>query len=312
MLDEWGRTLGYIVTRAANARGKATAKFEHVTILPADNCNLLYNPWRINQKRGVSETIEVANLYQDLERFSEAMIQRSIVQSYMALKVKKKDSVVQARDRADESDNGDVPDMTDDETTTRYKNFERLSMNAIEYVDEDEDIESMQLAGDLPDAQQWIDFFQGQAGWAQGLSAMYSTGKADASYSASMAENNMTWALFDWWQKWEERYYWDWIAERAFRWGSRTGRIPEVPEPQWMDSYSWHGWPIKRAINPLQEANARKADLAIAAITYEDIWGPEWKKHLKKLGEQIRYSRDNGLFIDTFAAKPAAPAGAKP
>jgi len=303
IVDEYDRVRGYIAAKAAGVHGKTEMKYDEVTILPADSCALLYNPWRINQRRGVSQTIEVANLYQDLERFAESMIQRSILQSYFAIKIKKTDSVVEARDRAADNDSGSVPDETTTETGTRYKNWEKLSMNAIEYMDKDEDAEAMQLSGDLPDAEQLIEFFQGQAGWAQGMSAMYSTGKADASYSAAMAENNLTWALFNWWQKWAERYYYDWVAERAFAWGMATGRIDPVETALWADSYSWHGWPKKRAINPLQEAAARKTDLAIGAATYEDFWGPEWRKKLKLLGEQIQFSRDNGLFVSTFAPK---------
>jgi len=301
--DGYDRTVGYIATKKAEVRGKATAKYDEVTILPTDDCTLLMNPWRINQGRGVSDTIEIANMWQDLERFIESLQQRALVQSFMAIKIKKKDGIAQGRGAVSETDNSDgVPDLTSDETTSnaRYKNFEKWAMNAIEYMNPDEDAEAMQMAGDLPDAQQMIDFMQGQAGWAQGLSAMFATGKADASYSASMAENNLTWPLFEWWQKWEERYYYDWVATRAFRYGIEAGKIEAAPEAEWLDKYSFHGWPKRRAINPSQEASATRTNLEIGAITYEDIWGPGWKKHTGLLGEQIKWSRDHGLFVPSF------------
>jgi hypothetical protein len=303
ILDAWDRVQAYVVSRKAAERGKTVAKFNEVTILPAKNCTLLYNPWRINQKRGVSDAIETANLWQDLERFTESILQRALVQSFIAIKIKKKDAAVQGRDAATSSENPDgVPSETSDEVTagTRYKNFEKLSMNALEYLEPDEDAEAMQLAGDLPDAQGLITYMQGAAGWSQGLSRMYATGKADASYSASMAESNMTWAVFFWWQKWIERYFFDWVAEHAFRWAVKARKITPAPEAAWLDNYSWHGWPQRLAINPAQEANARKTDLEIGAIDYTEFHGPGWKKHLALLGEQIKWSRDHGLFVLPF------------
>ena len=306
IVDEWGREAGYIVSRGTDTRGRATAKFDEVTILPADDCRLLFNPWRINQKRGISDTLENANILHDLERFTEALIQRSIVQSFLALQVKKRDGVIQGRDAVTSSENPDgVPAVTSDEVGegARYKNFEKLSMNAIQYLEPDETVESLQLSGDLPDAQELISFMQRNAGWSQGLSAMYATGKADASYSASMAEANMSWAMFWWWQKWTERYYWDWVAEKAFGWAVETNRLTPAREYEWLDNYSWHGWPKKQAINPAAEASGIKTSLEIGAIDYSDIHGPGWKKKLGMLGTQIKYSRDAGLWVPLWAPK---------
>lgn len=302
ILDEYGRSVGYFAMKNRLKHGKTLAKFKEVTVLKKENCRLLFNPWRVNQKRGISDMIECANIWQDLERFNEALIQRSIVQSYLALKVKKKDSIAEARTRIYDTEASAIPNVDSSEKTkgTHYKNFEKLSQNAIEYIDEDEDIESMQLAGDLPDAQQLIDFMQGNAGWSQGLSRMYSTGKADSSYSASMAENNMTWPFFEYWQKFIERYLLDWVAEKAFRWALKTGRLTAAKDSEWVDNYSWHNWPKCRAINPSQEANARKIDLGIGAITYEDLHGPNWRKKVEQLGEQIQASRDAGFWTELF------------
>jgi len=306
--DEWGRAIGYIVTKDKALRGKATVKYSETTILPAASCKLLYNPWRINQRRGTSDYLEIANVWQDLERFSESLIQRSILQSYMAIKIKREGGAIAGRDNAfDSEDAAGVPTVESDNVAngTSYRNYEKLSMNAIEYMEEGEDAEAMQLSGDLPDAEQLIDFLQGGSGWAQGLSAMYATGKADASYSASMAESNMTWALFEWWQKKIERDYFDWVAEHSFRWAVKASRISAANEADWLDNYSWHNWPKRRAINPAQEATARKTDLEIGAIDYEDIHGPYWPDKLENLGTQIKWSRDHGLFVPLFQPQPS-------
>ena len=76
---------------------------------------------------------------------------------------------------------------------------------------------------------------------------------------------------------------------------------------EWMNNFSWRGWPERRAINPMQEAAARKVDLEIGGITYEDIHGPLWRRVLRGLGEQIKWSRDNGFFTNIF--KPESPKG---
>jgi len=298
--DQYGRNLAYIVTSSHATYGKATIKnIDDVTILPVENSMLLYNPWRINQKRGISEELQNANSWADLERFTESMQQRSILQSFLAFEVRKRDGIIQGRDRITDTDNVSTPSLTSDdadEGATNYRNFEKFSQNAIEYMEPDEEIASHQLAGDLPDAQQFIDFMLGQSGWSMGLSRMYATGKADASYSASMAESNMSWNMFEWWQKWIERYFYDWVAKHAFKWAVKTNRLPTMVAHK----YSWQGWPTRKAINPAQESNARKTDLEIGAKNYEDILGANWKEKLKSLGEQIQYSRDNGLFVPLF------------
>jgi len=301
--DDYGRAVGYLVTKNHAQYGKHLAKFDECTVLSFDDCRLLFNPWRINQKRGISDTIEIANLWQDLERFTEAMIQRSIIQSFLALEIRKKDGVIQGRDAVYDSENSNgVPDVTSSDISSgeNYKNFEKLSMNAIQYMDPDEEVVSHQLAGDLPDAQQLIDYMLNTGGWSQGLSRMYATGRADASYSASMAENNLTWAMFEWWQKWDERYYFDWVADKAFSWATSTNRLSNAQTALWKDKYSWHNWPVKRAINPMQEASARRIDLETGATNYEKIHGPYWKKILAGLGEQIKHARDNGFFSPLF------------
>jgi len=302
--DQYGRTLGYVVSADYGKRGKTRIKYDDCVIMPAENCTLLYNPWRMNQKRGISDAIETANQWQDLERFTESMIQRSIVQSFIAFKITKESAVTEGRDRVDESDNpGGAPDVTSDETDTRYRNYEKLSNNAIEYLEQGDDVQPMQMAGDLPDAEKLISFMQGTGGWSQGLSNMYATGKADASYSASMAESNLTWSMFEWWQKWSERYFFDWVARRAFKWGVKTNRITQGQYASGFDDFSWHGWPKRKAINPMQEASARETDLKTGAINYEDLHGPYWKEKLEKLGEQIQFSRDKGLWVPMWAQR---------
>lgn len=310
--DQYGRTWGYMVSADYAMRGKNAVKFDEVLLLPAEDCTLLYNPWRMNQKRGISDMIETANIWQDIERFTESMVQRSIVQSYIAMKVKKEDSIIEARDAITDSDNpSGTPGLTSDALTsdTRYKNFEKLTQNAIEYMEPGDDVEAFQLSGDLPNAEQLIQFMQITGGWAQGLSAMYATGKADASYSASMAESNMTWMMFEWWQKWSERYFFDWIAGKALRWALSTGRILPGLFKDGHDNFSWHQWPKRRAINPAQEAAATETDLKIGAIGYDDIHGPYWKDKLKGLGEQIAYSRDNGLWVPMWTVNRSATNG---
>jgi capsid protein len=138
---------------------------------------------------------------------------------------------------------------------------------------------------------------------------MYSTGKADASYSAAMAEANLSDWTFQYWRKWAERYLLDWEFEQAVEWAMRTGAVPNKPMLDIIGNVGWAGWPERGAINPSQEANAKKVRLSIGDLTYEDMIGPDAYDKLAAQGDLLKRLRDAGFFPEQHTFNSASGGG---
>jgi hypothetical protein len=233
------------------------------------------------------------------------------VQSYLALMVKRKDSDMAAIGRQDSGETTAGVKVTDTALTTRrqYKNYERLSRGAIEYMEPDEEVSSLSLPGDLVDAEALYRLVVVAAGFSMGLTRLFSVGQADASYSASRAEGNLAERAFEAEQKWVERYLLDWEVGQAIPWAISAGALP--PNTEWPTAHSWHGWPTLAALDPAKEAEALRTLLAIGATDYAEILGPDWPEKLAALGAQIKHSRDNGVFAEPFQPPAAKAAPAK-
>jgi hypothetical protein len=299
---QWGRPVAYAVTPAhgmMSAPYKPGSRDNRVTILPATTASLVMSPWRLNQLRGVGDVQTIAADATDLHEFRSALLRRAKVQSYLALKVHKRDAAQVGATRGDVNEGGSTPAITDSALATpqNYRNFEKLSSGAIEYLQPDDDVEAMQLSGDAVDAEELHTWLTVASGWALGMPRLYSTGKADASYSASRAEGNLAEMCFRHYQKWSERYLLDWQAKQAVGWAMDTGKLARVPD---IGQPSWSGWPEMAALDPRAESEAIKTDLSIGRIDYSTLLGPDWREKLDALGEQIKAGRDAGFFSAAF------------
>lgn len=304
--SKWGRTLGYVVV---SEYGRPVVKLEEATILPATEATLLYSCWRPNQRRGSADILPIANDMTDLHEIRQALLARMKAQSYLALKVKKRDSDMVSIGRTDSSDKGSSVTV-DDPTKSghrNYANYEKLSRGAIEYLEPDEDVETLSLPGDIPDAEALASMVSVSAGFALGLTRLFAVGKADASYSASRAEGNLAEAHFAVAQKRTERYLLDWQASRAIAWAIDAGKLPAGPAG-WESVLDWRGWPALKPLDPNQEANALRTRLAIGATDWSEILGPDWREKLTALGEQIQAGRTAGFFAEPFQPKPTTGA----
>lgn len=130
---------------------------------------------------------------------------------------------------------------------------------------------------------QFITWLQRVAAYSIGLSAFHATGKADSSYSAAMAEIQLSQKTFD--DAWHdlEAGILDWLLERWFQWARRNGTLPvsesDLP-PHWQRKcVSWQR-PQQKALNPVDEQRAFSEGLRNGTMTYRDIYGADWKRSL--------------------------------
>lgn len=306
LCDNWGRVLGYVVHPGY---GVSVAPRKDCTILPAGDATLLMNPFRPSQRRGTPDLLTIAHDLQDLRELRQAELARKKAQASLALVFKVEDAIHRSIARSDSGDPSSELTMASAAESTAYRNYDNLekwSAGACEYLEPGETVESFQVAGDSADFVGLTEHAGISAGFALGLTRLHSQGKADASYSASRAEQNLDEALFDVWRKWLERYSLDWKSKRAVGWAINTGRLPDNPD--WMN-HSWTGWPRTRALNPQQEASAHETDLRNGLADYSDQLGPDWEEKFVALSEQLDLARELGipLAMLTGGSQNAAP-----
>ena len=146
-----------------------------------------------------------------------------------------------------------------------------------------------------PNMAEFIRWIEGRAGWAQGLASVYASGKADSSYSASRAEQVLTWPMFEAEQHKLETEICDWALRRWFAWASRKGIVDASGLPKhWQRRVKWR-WPKMREIDAKAEQEVIAAALRNGTMTLEDAYGPDWAEHLENISEQIKMARTLGV-----------------
>jgi hypothetical protein len=113
--------------------------------------------------------------------------------------------------------------------------------------------------------------------------------RADSSYTSFRGDMIMTWVTFYWLQKWLERRAADWIARKALAWAVRRKQIAPLAD-QWERKLSWT-WPRMPEVNQLDAENAVAAGLKNGTTDYSQLLGPDWRRRLEGLAEQIKTVR---------------------
>ena len=145
---------------------------------------------------------------------------------------------------------------------------------------------------------QFISWLQRVAAYTKGLAAFHATGKADASYSATMAEIQLSQKSFDdEWHKLEAGIL-DWIMARWVAWSKRRGTFPvdesKLP-PHWMRKCVQWERPRQKALNPVDEQKAWTEGLRNGSVDYTDIDGANWKRRAAQRARQKKVLQNLGL-----------------
>jgi capsid protein len=135
------------------------------------------------------------------------------------------------------------------------------------------------------------------AAFAAGLTGLFATGKADASYSAAMAEMILAQTQFRVEFQRLERNFLDWALANWSRRAQYRGEIPQdsaLPEDWRRTCVKWQH-PAERALNPIDEQHAIAQGLKNLTRNYHEILGPDWKRKLLEAAEEVKFTRDNGI-----------------
>lgn len=145
---------------------------------------------------------------------------------------------------------------------------------------------------------QFISWLQRVAAFTKGLAAFHATGQANASYSATMAEIQLSQKSFDdEWHKLEAGIL-DWIMARWVAWSKRRGTFP-VDESKlpahWMRKCIQWERPRQKALNPVDEQKAWTEGLRNGSVDYTDIDGANWKRRAAQRARQKKVLQNLGL-----------------
>lgn len=166
-----------------------------------------------------------------------------------------------------------------------------------------------------------VTWIKQNASWANGIAGLFATGKADSSYSASLVEQAITWPCFEEEQQELKTGVLDWIIRRWYVWAVRKGHIPadlKLP-PEWL-RYVAYSFPRKREPDAQKEQSAITQGLRNLTLSYEDLYGPDWRDVFARRRAELDAARENGiphpaLFTASGQAvddaPPAAPAEPK-
>ena len=310
-----GKVYGYAV---GSERGRGIYKTGEYTILTRDQAKLLKNPFRFNQKQGISGILTAANQYQDTYEALAGELQTIKAHSKMGGKVTKNADYSGSSVEEDLLLKGGTnPEAIIDGTNTtpapaapaeNYERLEALAGGFVDYLDVGEDFTLLSSNRPNLNLKEFVDWITTMNGASLGLFSCYSTGQVSTSYTAFRGEQILTWPMLYYWQKWLERRFCDWHAIKAIRYGISKGLLKALPIG-WENKITFL-FPDMPEVNPLDAANAKSAMLKNGQTTFRKLLGPNWKKILEQLAEETSHIKSIGLdWLGIFETKAGAPTG---
>lgn len=301
--DKWGRIVAYSVT---GKRGLTVIDDpKDVTYWRREQARLMRNPWRLNQGRGIPAIITPSSNLVDLYEMlaSELQSAKRAAKQYAFVKrdnsVTDWDSPTTGPEFLPENDGRVAADVAADganqttHTARNYEKLESLTGGLTDYLDPKDLVEFPKLDHPNPQLAEFLETVHGYSGAALGLARAYTILRADSSYTAFRGDMIMSWVTFYWLQKHLERVAADWIAVRVLRWAQRKGQVKALPAG-WERAISWT-WPRMPEVDQLDAENATAAALKNGTTDYSKLLGPDWRKRMEDLAEQIDSARDLDL-----------------
>jgi len=318
--DKWGRVQAYATTGKRGLSSIESA--EDATVWKRDQACLPRNPWRLNQGRGVPCIITAAasflDLYEmlsrELQTAKRAAAQWAFVTRDNAVMDWDSPASITAPTGLPENDGKSTgavgADGANSTTVPQARNYEALEELTGGFTDYGETGDKVVFPPtDRPNVamKEFIEAVQCQAGMAFGLARAYSLLRADSSYTSFRGDMIMSWAgAFYPDQKWLERCFADWVGVRAVRWAIRKKEIKALPAG-WERSLSWT-WPMMPEVDQLDAENATAQALKNGTTDYAALLGPDWRKRLEGLAEQINEIKRLGIPLSILEMKSGGTA----
>lgn len=190
--------------------------------------------------------------------------------------------------------------------------LERLTGGNVDYLRKDDKVEVAPTSRPNPNLAPFLDYAGDVSGAAFGLSHSYARLKADTSYTSYRGDMTMTWRTLSDFQQFIEDAFSDWVAVRVIRRAIDMGILTEAPA-DWENAVAWQ-YPDMPAVDEQKEQAALAQKLKNGATTYRDILGPDWRKRMDDLAEEVDYARKKGIplsLLETASGNVAPTADSK-
>lgn len=309
--DALGRFAGVAVSTSQRGRTEFTLADGAVVLDRDPLASRLATNWvyfggrfRLNQGRGVSPLAAAINCLTDIHEIAASETQAAKMNAQLVGQIYETeqnaidaDSVPDAFKRV-EADaalgDGEVPPSEIDDAT-------EFSLEEMEAIGAHFDKMPPGLKLELLDTKRpntnmpgYLDWLLGQAAATMGMTRVYSTLKAETSYTAFRGEQCLAWPTFEEAQKDLERNVCDWAAAQAVTWGKRNGLIAaELPEG-WERMLTW-SWPRAREVDEGSAANAIRTKLQLGLTTYRRELGPDADKLLAEWADEVHAFEKLGI-----------------
>ena len=297
-IDKWGAPIAYHISDGYPQDFIGQIKYKRVLARGSSgkiNVIHLYNQDRPGQKRGLPYLSPVIDILKNLTRYSESVLQRAIIQSYLTVFVR--------------SETGELPDtpfLTDDQKLTdteKTVNME-LGPGAVVPLMPGESIETVNPIG--PD-NKYDEFYMTNLkliGMALEIPMEVMIKHFQSSYSAARA------AFLDFWRtvktrrSWLSRKFCQVIYEEFLIEAILKGRLIApgfFDDPIYRDAWSkaqWNG-PSPGQIDPIKEVEAYILQRDNGFITNQDasaqINGSDWESNIRALKTENELKKNSGL-----------------
>lgn len=307
IFDNKGRIEAYALSAK---RGLVEYKLEDCTIFKKGTAKHIKRPFRFNQRRGISDMLTSSASHQDLYEIISSQLQTSKLGAKLAGKVTRANTLEEMG-----LDNGidieaalsgtGAAATAGEKTNDNYERYESLTGGFLEYLQPGDQFELLNFDRPGVNLKDFVTYVNIMNGLSMGLFSCYSTGVVSTSYTAFRGEQLMTWPVFEFWQKFLERRFIDWVVPKAVEFGIENNFIKRPPVG-WARGLTAR-WPKMREVDLGAHANAIDSLLKNAQTDFAELLGPDWKDQIDTFAEQVDYIRSKNLPLGMFETKAGAP-----
>ena len=230
---------------------------------------------RFNQGRAVSPITSAITCLIDLHETSASEAQAAKINAQLVGQI--------LQDASAETPDGDEASAFDDEETpeaesvskeVKFTTKELSSIGAhFDQMPPGLKIDLLRTERPNPNMPQYIEFLTGLVGGTRGLARVYSTLKAQTSYTAFRGEQSMTKPSFEEAQQDLERDVCDWAARCVITRALKLGIISEKMPDGWESMIAWR-WPTMPEIDEVKAQNALSLKLKNGVTSLARELGP--------------------------------------
>ncbi len=307
--DKRGRVVAYVLHPQP---GRSYASYDEVSVIPRGTARMIARPWRLNQ---ILPTPEYLPMVADLEdlyemRASELQTAKKCAKLYGYVSSNSAEEELDiANDRPPEGSQEAENDAEGTQSSVEkdnYEQLEHLTGGYTDYLDPDDDVTIHDPQRPNDKIIEFFDHCLYSAAASIGIAQTHAKLEAKNNFTAFRGEMLMSWATFRVDQKFLERRACDWIAKKYINWKQQKRRFT-LPDG-WDRKIAWQ-WPKMPVLDPSKEYKALIDAQKAGAINLEDILGPDWRRKLDKMAEQLDVAREKGIPLGAFETAAGAVAG---